>query len=182
MRPRLRTNSGARRVCAGSGARIQLRDQSATEGASVMAGIERPTKASIEEQWDLARDDAAEAGVLAAMLLLGKAESKPALTDGDFTNPARLTIWKAMQRLRKAKKPIGDATILIGEIRDMGLFGDARDGAGFVHAYDVAAMFSLLPNAANRDEYAARVREMSARRAALKRAEKELQRSKGDPQ
>jgi replicative DNA helicase len=124
-----------------------------------------------EEQLASARDDAAEAAVLAACLLLGSSDTKPPLSDGDFVSPARRTIWKAMRNLKRRKRTL-DATMLGGAIQDMGLWGTAEDSVEHVSAGDLLALFRLLPHGLSRDHYAERVREMTQRRAMLLRESK----------
>jgi replicative DNA helicase len=137
-------------------------------------GRARPTKKAIEESWDAARDLDAERAVLAACLLLGRAQTKPALTDGDFTDDSHKTLWKAMRKIRGAI----DATILTGQLRDMKLYGSTSDSPAHVDAGLIAGLFILLPHGRWVNEYAARVRTMTSRRAALTRAEHELRRAR----
>jgi len=134
----------------------------------------------IEDAWDVARDMECESAVLACCLLLGKTATKPALTDGDFCDPSHQTLWKAMKRIEKAKRPI-DAVILAAELKDMGRWGYLDDGIEHVSAGAIAELFRMLPSAANVNHYAARVRELTSRRAALTRAETELKRARTRP-
>lgn len=140
--------------------------------------IESPGRKAREDDWDAARDVAAESAVLACCILLGRSVTKPALTVGDFTESPHQTLWKAFKLLERGKTKI-DAVFLQGALSDMQLWGWPEDGPEHVSAGLIAKLLHWTPTAARIDEYAARVREMTARRAALNRAEKELQRGRG---
>lgn len=138
------------------------------------------TRAEIEAAWDEARDLDAEAAVIASCLLLGECKTRPQLTADDFTDAPHRTLWKAMTAMRRNRQPLNDMTLLSGQLRDMKRWGDERDGAENVSAWLIAHLFHLIPTASKRDDYAARVRELTARRAALARAETELKRGRGE--
>jgi replicative DNA helicase len=122
----------------------------------------------------------AERAVLACLLLAPArfADVALAIEADDFADVECRAIYAAMLRLHARQRPTGDLTLLVGEMRDAGVY-DALDGPS---AYTLLHLFWLHPHAVHLDHYIARLREFSRRRHAHERGIRLIQAAnRGEP-